>query len=151
MTNDEFLAEWGARYGAEDGAHLGFRLLSCAMDERRADDVEWALIVCSVFGYCEAHIPLLLSLADADWHHSHEDVAWMLGIIGGAQAVPALVHLATWVPDYLEWDDARALGVKAVWSLYKIHSENARQALVVLVDDSNEVISKNARERLLNW
>jgi len=146
-----FLQRWGVLFGEEEGGPLGLRLLRQAVDAKSQVDVELALMVCSSFGYSEAHLALLLLLAETDWHHSHEDVAWMLGIIGNAKAVPDLVHLATWVPDYLEWDDARALGVKAVWSLYKIHSDSARKALEGLAVDPNELISKNAKERLQNW
>ena len=65
----------------------------------------------------EDHLDLLVQLASADWHHKHEDVVSALGQLRSPAAVEALYHAAWWVPDYLDFDESRALAVKAIWAL----------------------------------
>ena len=94
---------------------LGLTLLRDAVQRRDAEDVEWSLVVCFRFGFSPQHFDLLIELAFAEWHERHEDVASALGgFIAGS--FDATVHLApVWVPQYLAFDDVRALAVKAIW------------------------------------
>jgi hypothetical protein len=112
MSHDEFLEA----FSAEDGMALAVDLLSDAID-RVAEDVERSLVVAFAFGFTEECLPLLTRLSSADWHKRVEDVASGLQQMRSPNAVGALSHLALWVPEYLEWDDARALAVKAIWAL----------------------------------
>jgi hypothetical protein len=144
LTPAEFLRE----FGTTDGTELGLHLLGDACDRRDQVDVELALVVAFKFGFSDAFLPLLLDLAFADWHKSHENVAWELGELKSPYSVDALLHLAQWVPDYLDWDDNRALGVKAVWSLRKIGTKDARRALETLTHSDSAVIARNAIARL---
>ena len=70
MPRDKFLE----RFGATDGEKLGRDLLGEAVSSRDSEGVEFGLVVCFVFGFSDAHLGLLHSLAFADWHISHEDV-----------------------------------------------------------------------------
>jgi hypothetical protein len=127
LSEAEFLRE----FPASDGVALGVTLLQDAVARRDPVDVELALIVCSTFGLSADLVPLLVQLAAAEWHERHEDVATALGAVGAGSlgTVDALVHLATWVPDYLEFDRARALARKAVRSLGAMRTAAADQAL----------------------
>jgi hypothetical protein len=93
----------------------GLHLLERAVAKRCTDDVEGALFVCSKFGFTPEHLPFLLELASADWHHSHEDVVWYLGDYQGPEVVNALIRATEWIPEYLDSDESRALARKAVW------------------------------------
>lgn len=89
-------------------------MLGQAVAERDSDDTEAALLVCNTFGFGPGHLPLLLGLASAEWHHSHEDVVWYLGNYQSPEVVEALIAATEWVPDYLDFDENRALARKAI-------------------------------------
>jgi HEAT repeat protein len=144
MSDERFLKE----FGAADGTALGLGLLRDAVDRRDPVDAELALVVCFRFGFTQGHLQPLITLAFADWHQRHEDVASALGQLRSPESVDALVHLAQWVPGYLEFDDARALAVKAIWALGGIGSEAAREALTSLASSECSVVAENAVAQL---
>jgi hypothetical protein len=144
ISPEEFLRQ----FGAADGVALGVDLLADAVDRRDAADVEWSLIVCSKFGFTDVHLQPLLSLAFADWHEQHENVASALGIIRSPASVPVLVHLAQWVPGYLRFDNVRALATKAIWALGGIGGDKARLALEGLTRSDSSIVAGGAAAQL---
>ena len=144
VSNDQFLKE----FGAADGTALGLDLLRDAVDRRDPVDVELALVVCFRFGFTNDHLQPLLALAFADWHQRHEDVASALRELRSPASIDALVHLARWVPVYLEFDDARALAVKAIWALGGIGGGAARGALTSLASSPDSIVAENATAQL---
>jgi hypothetical protein len=52
------------------------------------------------------------------------------------------------VPRYLEFDEARALAVKAVWALGGIQDPAAREALESLTTSANDIVAENAVAQL---
>jgi HEAT repeat protein len=144
-TLDEVLAH----FGESDGGALAFRLLRNAMERRDADDVEMALIVkAAADASGEEFLEPLIELSRADWHRRHEDVVSMLGKLRSPKTVPALVEATRWVPEYLDFDECRALAVKAIWALGGIPGAEAREALEGLRDAENEIIRENAVKQL---
>lgn len=144
LSSDEFLR----RFGAPDGVALGLSLLRDAVERRDPLDVELALVVCFRFGFTEGHIQPLVALAFADWHQRHEDVATALGKLRSPASVDALTHMARWVPAYLEFDDARALAVKAIWALGGISGDAAHEALTSLASSECGIVAENAVAQL---
>ncbi|MFM2353877.1 MAG: hypothetical protein RLZZ608_1283 [Actinomycetota bacterium] len=147
LSRSEFLQAMGA----DDGVVLGLSLLSEATTHRDKDAVQWSMVVCYVFGYEASHLPLLHELAAASWHENHENVASAMDDVGSDESIPFLKHLAEWVPEYLEWDDNRALSTKAVWGIAKMGSPAAHAALFELAqsDDPHVVQAANFQiERL---
>jgi hypothetical protein len=144
MSVEEFLR----RFGATNGVALGLDLLRDANDRRDPLDVEMALVVCSKFGFTNEHLQPLLILAVADWHQQHENVASALAKIKSPASVDALMHLALWVPDYLAYDDARALATKAIWALGGIGGDEARLALESLACSNSSIVAEGARAQL---
>ena len=144
LPKDEFLRQ----FGASDGMQLGLTLLRDAVQRRNAEDVEWSLIVCFSFGFLPQHFDLLVDLAFAEWHQRHEDVASALAEFRSPAAVKGLVHLAQWVPQYLDYDDARALAVKAIWGLGAIPGLSARRALEQLATAENSIVAHAAMHQL---
>jgi hypothetical protein len=136
-------------FGTTDGRALGLRLLSDAVDRQDGLDVEMALIVCATFGFTMDHLDLLVQLASADWHHKHEDVVSALGQLRAPAAVDALCHDAWWIPDYLDFDESRALAVKAVWALGGTPGAEAEQALKQLLSAEGEIVREAARAQLI--
>ena len=135
-------------FGTEDGAGLGRSLLADARQREDGTDVELALIVCARFGYDAALTPLLLELEPADWHHKHEDVVSMLGKLKSPETVNALYHATQWIPDYLDYDESRALARKAIWALGGVPGPEATQALTLLLEDKDEEVREAAAEQL---
>ncbi len=144
ISRQDFLEQ----FGAPDGVALGLQLLRDAIGRRDGVDVEYALTVCFTFGFTEDHLPLLLSLATAEWHQRHEDVASALDDLRSPRSVDALTHLAEWVPAYLQFDDARALAVKAIWALGNIGTAAARNVLRSLAQSPDAIVANNARDQL---
>ncbi|GAA4304179.1 hypothetical protein GCM10023086_21200 [Streptomyces venetus] len=144
-TLDEVLAH----FGESDGGALALRLLLDAMERRDADDVEMALIV---HGAADAPVgefmEPLIELFPAEWHRDHEDIVSTLGKLRSPKTVPTLVLATHWVPEHLDFDDCRALAVKAIWALGAIPGEEARDALEGLRDAENEIIRENAVKQL---
>ncbi|MCX5434036.1 HEAT repeat domain-containing protein [Streptomyces sp. NBC_00062] len=144
-TLDEVLAH----FGESDGGALALRLLRDAMERRDADDVEMALIVMAAAGApAEEFLEPLTELFPAEWHREHEDIVSTLGKLRSPRTVPMLVLATHWVPEHLDWDENRALAVKAIWALGAIPVAEAREALEGLRDDENEIICENAVKQL---
>jgi hypothetical protein len=64
-------------------------------------------------------------------------------------AVGALYRAAWWIPDYLDFDESRALAVKAIWALGGtpgIDADEARKRLLVAEDD---IVRAAARSELM--
>lgn len=135
-------------FGTTDGQALGLSLLADAVARRDDVDLEYALVVCSVFGISLDHQPLLLRLSSADWHQKHEDVVSMLGRLRSPLAVHALYAATQSVPPYLEYDGGKALTRKAIRALGGIPGPDARQALLRLADSGDETVREWAQRRL---
>jgi hypothetical protein len=135
-------------FGAADGQGLGLGLLGDALDRRDGLDVEMALMVCAVFGFTTDHLHLLVQLATAGWHRKHEDVVSALGQLRDPAAVSALYHAAWWVPDYLDYDESRALAGRAIWVLGGTPGAEAEQALRQLVSTGGDIVREAAGAQL---
>lgn len=136
------------QFEADDGQALGLDLLWDAARRRDAVDVELALVVCFAFGFTMGHLGLLIELARADWHHSHENVVTGLARLRSPEAAGALEHAARWVPQYLGFDDSRALARKAIRALGAIPGPEARQALTGLLDSGSHIVREGAESQL---
>ncbi|MFE7113159.1 HEAT repeat domain-containing protein [Streptomyces sp. NPDC057575] len=144
-TIDEVLAH----FGESDGGALALRLLRDAMERRDADDVDMALILHAAAGASgEEFLEPLTELFPAEWHRKHEDIVSTLGKLRSPKTVPTLVLATRWVPERLEWDENRALAVKAIWALGAVPGPEAREVLEGLRDDENEIIRENALKQL---
>lgn len=136
-------------FGTDDGAALGRRLLRDAVQCEDAADFELAMIVCNRFdAYDESLLPLLVDQAHADWHQRHEDVASRLGKYKSPMTVDALYQLTQWIPDYLDYDESRALARKAIRALGGIPGVEAEQALTRLLTDEDEDLRDLAADQL---
>ncbi|MBY8872082.1 HEAT repeat domain-containing protein [Micromonospora sp. PLK6-60] len=135
-------------FGTADGKELGLRLLRQALQTKDADDAEAALVVCSEFGVTSEALEPLLQLAAADWHQRHEDVVTAIGRFKDPRAVGALLQATLLVPDYLDYDDSRALATKAIWALGVIPGSDAQRALRELLDSDDAILRAGAEQQL---
>jgi hypothetical protein len=126
--------------GVKDGTALSLRLLRGALQSRDAGDVEIAVGLSAEYGLTPEHVAPLVQLVSADWHRSHENILSALDRLRAPEAVDALFHATQWVPDYLAFDDARAMARKAIYALGKTAGSDAEQALKRLVDIDDEFL-----------
>ncbi|WP_313919557.1 hypothetical protein [Tahibacter sp.] len=145
ISPQEFLRQFR---DADDGVVLAGQLLQEALASRRGDDADLALLVGFSFGFAPEHLPALIALEPADWHHSHEDVVLALDDLRSPAAVEALHHATQWIPAHLDFDFNRALAVKAIWALGKIDSEDATAALVQIAQDPNPLLAECAAKQI---
>ena len=141
ISKEEFLKEFRP---CIDKSEIVNDLLKESCDSKKADDVESALAVGFALGFNLRELNVLHDLAVADWHNSHEDIVSALAELKSPASVNVLYNLTQWVPGYLEFDDARALAVKAIWALAGIPSEHAQAALSQLSHSNNPIFKESA-------
>lgn len=135
------------RLGTTDGVALGLQMLRDALERKDSLNVEMAFIVCGVYGFTSEHVEPLVLLSLQSWHQQHEDIAWTLGKLGDPRAVDVLYKMANYVPDYLEFDENRALARKAIWALGSISSPAAKRKLRLLAKSDEEIIREFVDEQ----
>jgi hypothetical protein len=145
ISNEEFAARFPhlLRNGCISSA-----LLQEAAKSKNADDLTCAMIIGASFQFCSDQIEILCLLLFEDWHFSHEDIVSALDDFRSPLAVDALTHAMRHVPAYLDFDQARALAVKAIWALAKIPGESAQAALESQLHSEHRVIRENVEQRL---
>lgn len=144
LAPDRFLAIF--RGGVDQG--VVSVLLREALASEESDDVECALLAGFVFGFVVADIDILLELLAKPWHYRHEDIVSALADFSTPQTVDGLYRATQWVPDYLSYDEGRALAVKAIWALGQIDDERASIALDKLALDAHTGIASAAVEQI---
>lgn len=132
-----------------DGRLLCGDLLQEALQTQIASDVECALMVGFTFGFMDEHLSALLELAAAPWHFKHEDVIRALGKFQSPEAVSVLYATTRWIPEYLGFDESRALAVKAIWGIGRIEGPDADAALKELMNDPDPILAKTAAEQMI--
>jgi hypothetical protein len=131
-----------------DGQQLCGDLLTEAIQSKAAEDVECALMVGYTFGFTDDHLERLLELVSAPWHFKHEDIVTALGQLKSPKAVEGLHSATKWIPEYLDFDESRALAVKAIWALGRIKGPEADAALSELVNDPDPILAESATEQM---
>jgi hypothetical protein len=123
-------------------------LLEEACQTNSARDLQCALIVGFAFGFAAGQRGVLCRLIGEDWHSSHEDVVGALRTWPTPDTVETLFCATQWIPKSLEYDDARALAVKAIWALGRIPGAEAESKLDMLSRSDNSILRKSAEEQL---
>lgn len=132
----------------EDARNLARQILDCALREHDSDAVEYGLVLLFIFGFSEDFEPTLRELVANAWHHKHEDVVTGLDRLRMPVSVGALYDAARVRHSYLDYDEAYALAVKAIWGLGNIGTDLAKQKLALLLQSDVEVIRVEAAKQL---
>jgi hypothetical protein len=146
VSKEEFLRRFPS--AVEDGK-LALHLLEESYRAQDARNLSCALMVGFIFGFGREHLDILCRLVDEDWHINHEDVVDVLDKLRRPETVDALFRATQWVPEYLKFDDNRALAVKAIWALWKLQTPEANARLEQLAA-SDEPILQETATMLLN-
>jgi HEAT repeat protein len=96
--------------------------------------------------------PLLTKLLLEDWHDSHEDIAFELGLIGDPCAIDSIAKAVTLPVAYLvEWGNLHEFQRKCTYALARIGTPESRKALEALTQHSDSHIRECAIEGLEKW
>jgi hypothetical protein len=144
-SKEDFLRHFPA---AVEQGKLSLPLLEEAYNSRNSEDLDCALVVGFSFGFGPEHVSILCRLVDEDWHQSHEDAVSALDILRTPIAIEPLFRATQWVPKYLDYDDARALAVKAIWALGNLTGAESQAKLQALMRSDDPTVRRNAEEQL---
>ena len=145
ISKEDFMRRFPS---AVEHGKLASRLLEDAYRAQDEKDLECALTVGFTFGFTPDHTKILVHLVDADWHESHEDIVSALDQLRSPDTVKALFRATQWIPKSLEYDDSRALAVKAIWALGKIPGTEAETKLEELARSGNAILRQTAEKQL---
>jgi len=145
ISKEEFLRQFPS---SVEGGKLALRVLEEANSAQNAEDLQCALIIGFTFGFAPEHKDILRRLIDVDWHYSHEDVVTALKAWPNPDTVEALFRATQWIPASLNYDESRALAVKAIWALGKIPGSEAEAKLEALTHSEDAILRENAVEQL---
>jgi hypothetical protein len=145
ISKEDFLRKFPS---ALEHGKLALKWLEEANNLQSAEDVDCALGIGFAFGFASEHKRILFQLLKVDWHYRHEDIVSALETWPTPDTIEPLYNITQWIPKSLEYDDARALAVKAIWALGKIPDAEAEKKLQALTHSENQIIRKNAQEQL---
>jgi hypothetical protein len=145
ITREDFLQRFPS--AVEDGK-LALKWLEEAYRAQSKEDLLCTLVVGFNFDFGPEHLDILRHLVDLDWHYSHEDVVSALDHLRTPDAVDALFRATQWIPKSLEYDDTRALAVKAIWALGKIPGTEAEAKLEMLARSEDAILRQSAVDQL---
>lgn len=99
-----------------------------------------------------AAAPLLAKLLLADWHDSHEDIAFELGLIGDPSTVDSIAKaIVTPFEHLVEWGNLGEFQRKCAFALARIGTTESRAALETLARHPDVQLCEYAQEGLQNW
>jgi hypothetical protein len=146
ISEEELLRQFGI--GRSDGAKFALSILEEAYGVKDADSVECGLGLGFRFGMSTEFFDILVKLSEADWHYRHEDVVTALAELHDSRSVETLYRAALKRHPYLDYDDARALAVKAIFALGNLGDARADGKLRLLAESDDPAVKVNAREQL---
>lgn len=87
-----------------------------------------------------------------EWHESHEDIVFELGLIGDPRSIPAILQAAQSHIEYLErWGNLHEFQRKCAYALARIGTNESRDALEVLAASEDGHLREYAKEGLAKW
>lgn len=96
--------------------------------------------------------PFLAEALLADWHESHEDIVFELGLMGDPRSTESIAKAAECKFQYMiEWNNLHEFQRKCAYALARIASIESRAALQALAEHSDPYLSQYGKEGLLHW
>lgn len=143
MTKAEFTKVFSG-----DPSETAVQWLNNSVAQRDPLAVELSLHLGHRFGFPDASVPALITLATADWHQRHEDVVHAISLLRPPESVDALFALATTYFPYRDYDRAQSLPVKCVRALRQLDTIGAVIRLAELSRLDDAIVSQAAHEML---
>lgn len=102
--------------------------------------------------YTPLPVASLARLLLEDWHDSHEDIVFELGLIGDPQAVgPILKAAAIPFTHLVQWNNLHEFQRKCAYALARIGTDESRAALQVLAQCEDPYLREYGEEGLRHW
>jgi len=146
ISEDEFLRHFRIRRA--DGSKFALGVLEEAYRAKDSVSVEAGLGLGFTFGMSADYFDILVKLSEAEWHIRHEDVVTALSELRDSRTVEALYQAALRRHPYLDYDDCRALAVKAIWGLGNLGEAAADEKLRVLAKSDDAILRYEAEKQL---
>lgn len=122
--------------------------LEAAIQTQDDDNLDDTLFLGSGYGYCQAHLPLLIVLLRQEWHTQHESLVDIIAEFKSDTAIEVLDWAAQIRLAYLDYDDSKALARKAIYALAKIPSHEALEKLESIAQSEEIERSSWAKHKL---
>jgi len=145
ISAETFVREFGA---AEPRDKIAPAILETALIEKNAADVAHGLAVGFKLGFSAEYTKLLSNLFELDWHCSHEDIISALDELRDSELVDLFYKATRVIPPYLDFDENRALAVKAIWALGNLGTDKARTKLKEISQSEHPRLKAVALEQL---
>lgn len=100
----------------------------------------------------ESLVPIFNKILLEDWHDSHEDIVFELGLIGNPSSTKSIA-LAAKIPfRYMEeWGNLHEFQRKCAYALARIGTEESHNALEKLSKSSDIYLQEYGQEGLQKW
>lgn len=99
-----------------------------------------------------AAAPLLAHILMEDWHDSHEDIVFELGLIGNPSVVGAIANAAKMrFSSLVEWGNLHEFQRKCAYALARIGTDESRTALEEMVHSEDDYLRQVGEEGLSHW
>ena len=99
-----------------------------------------------------AAAPLLALILLEDWHDSHEDIVFELGLIGNPGVVGAIASaVTTQFQSLIEWGNLHEFQRKCAYALARIGTDESRIALEKMVRSEDPYLRQVGQEGLDHW
>ncbi len=126
-------------------------ILENAIRSHNATDVECALYIAGIVAFRPAFMPLLITILELPWHHSHEDIVATFQYLKAPEPVEALYRTAFVEHEYRAYDEFFGLARRCTWALADIGTEEAYAKLELLAQCNNPIIAAYAQKRIDSW
>lgn len=149
ISRDDLLRKIGSdrpEFGEKIKNELENALLK--KDSKRIEYLIYALLLTEEKIDLNNFVSVLNELLICGWHEQHENIVMILQKIHSPLSVEYVKKAIGLKPQYLNWDDNFAFEVKCIWTLGCIKTLEAKKALEEIVQDSNEILSENAKNQL---
>lgn len=96
--------------------------------------------------------PLLALILLEDWHDSHEDIVFELGLIGNPTVVDAIASAASIkFRSLVEWGNLPEFQRKCAYALARIGTDESKQALERMACSEDSYLQVVGKEGLSHW
>lgn len=96
--------------------------------------------------------PLLALILLEDWHDSHEDIVFELGLIGNPTVVDAIARAASMkFRSLVEWGNLPEFQRKCAYALARIGTDESKRALEKMVCSDDSYLQEVGKEGLSYW
>jgi hypothetical protein len=123
-------------------------VLEAAIVSHDAIDVECALHITYTVGFRPVFMPLLITMLELPWHHSHEGIVDTFQHLRAPEPVEALYRTALAEHLYLAYDAFFGLARRCTYALAYIGTAEAYTKLHVLANCDNPIIAAHAQEHI---